>query len=340
MRLISLKSLKIGERLGTGIRSQDGHILLAARATVTEGHINRLGSFGISTVYVEDELFDEVELRTAITDETKTKALKAVGDVLSQINTGKSLYINTDGVKQAAGEIAADVRKSLNYEPIGLFNTYAVTDARALHAVNVSCITSALALACGCTIPAIAEYAQAALLHDMSLGSLEFDRTDNFEHAVTAMELLKKGQKINPRTYTSVAMHHENFDGTGKPKGVKGDSIQEGARIISVADMYDNVVNGYAGYQKLSYNYAVEYINSRSGIELDPKMVAHFNKNVAIYPTGATVLLNNGFKAVVVGQNENFPARPRVRLIMPNKEDCLMFNMMTHSTLFIESVDL
>jgi HD-GYP domain-containing protein (c-di-GMP phosphodiesterase class II) len=281
-----------------------------------------------------------VQLKTAISDETKTKALRSVGELIKQVGKTKSLSLDSQEVRAVASDIASEVRKSVSEEPIGLFNTYAVSDPRAMHAVNVSCIVSALAHAAGCSHAAISEYAQAALLHDITLQTLEDDQKDNCEHANISSEMLKKGHTTNPRTYMAVAMHHERYDGKGKPKGHKDISINEGARMIAVGDMYDNIVNGYAGYEKMTYHYAVEFINACAGRELDPKMVAFFNTNIAIYPTGATVLLNNGFKAVVVGQNENFPSRPRVRLLMPNKSDCLLFNMLTHSTLFIESVEI
>lgn len=334
MRLMNINSLKPGAKLSTTLRMQDGRVLLPADATITENYIRRLKSLGILSVYISDDLFDEVQIRPCISDETKTMALNAVMAIYKQISAKKEIDEIT--IRRAGKEIVKEIKSSIK-EPIGLFNMYAVSDSRCLHAVNVACIVTALALEHGCSLLTVEDYTTAALLHDIMLDSMEEDT--GFKHAEEACEYLRKTKVFSARTYMSIASHHEQHDGMGGPHRLKGDKINAGAKMIAIADKYDNLVYGY-NCKPLSLHQAVEYLNMESGKSLDPQFLQYFNNSIAIYPTGATVCLNNGYKAVVVGQNEKMPTRPKVRLAMPNMEDCLLFNLITQRTVFIESIDL
>ncbi len=335
MRLINISSLKIGEKLGSPIRMQDGRILLPANAVVTESYITRLTGFGIMSVYVEDEIFEEVQIRPCLSDETKTMALNAVASLYEQISKKKTL--NESAIKKASKEMVSDVKSALR-EPISLFNMYCVNDSRCLHAVNVASIVAALAIESGLNFAMIEEYTQAALCHDIMLENMNDDK--DIKHADAGYAYLKESRAFSVRSYMSVMMHHEKYDGTGGPKKMAGKDIAEGARMIAIADMYDNLVYGYAGYKPLVLHHAVEYLNSQAGKVLDPDLLNLFNSSVAIYPTGATVVLNNGFRAVVVAQNPKMPTRPKVRLCSANREECLQFNLLTQNTLFIEKIEL
>lgn len=74
-----------------------------------------------------------------------------------------------------------------------------------------------------------------------------------------------------------VLAHHEKWDGTGYPKGLKGKEIPLYARIISVAEGYDSMTNRVDG-SELTHEEAVEDIKSKSGIEYDPNVVDSFLK--------------------------------------------------------------
>jgi len=72
-----------------------------------------------------------------------------------------------------------------------------------------------------------------------------------------------------------VLAHHEKWDGTGYPKGLKGEQIPLLARIITLAEYYDTITSGR--YSKpLSYEEAVEEIKRQAGSRFDPKIVDVF----------------------------------------------------------------
>jgi putative two-component system response regulator len=70
--------------------------------------------------------------------------------------------------------------------------------------------------------------------------------------------------------------HHEKWDGTGYPRGLKGDDISIPGRLMAVADVYDALIS-YRVYKKaVSHGEAVETIRQASGSHFDPDIVEKF----------------------------------------------------------------
>ena len=333
MRLLPTKNLVPGGALGFPIRTQEGKILLSANATITEKYIERLLSFKINCVYVDDEEFKDVEICPAISDKTKSEALANV----VEFHRGIPKKIIKDSlIRDSAKAICSDVISNIR-SPLNLFNVYSIEDKRYLHLVNTAIVTAAISYYAEVSTSRIPDYVTAALLHDMALEDI--DNAADTEHARSCYDFLKEARVFNNYICASVGMHHEHYDGSGSPKGFEGDKIFEGARILSVADQFDNLVYGI-GCQQYPAHLAVEYLHTMSGKQLDPVLLTLFSKCIAIYPTGATVILNNGYRAIVIKQNEQIPTRPVVRLLMPQKENCVTINLIKNHTVFIESVEL
>jgi HD-GYP domain-containing protein (c-di-GMP phosphodiesterase class II) len=70
--------------------------------------------------------------------------------------------------------------------------------------------------------------------------------------------------------------HHEHFDGTGYPDGLKGDNIPLGARIVAVAEVYEEMLLGSLKSESELHNIAIEGIQKSSGTILDPLIVDIF----------------------------------------------------------------
>jgi len=70
--------------------------------------------------------------------------------------------------------------------------------------------------------------------------------------------------------------HHEKFDGTGYPKGLKGEDIPLGSRIISVADAFEAMVADRIYRPSLGLNKALEEIKTGRGSHFDPRVVDAF----------------------------------------------------------------
>ena len=74
-----------------------------------------------------------------------------------------------------------------------------------------------------------------------------------------------------------VLAHQEFFDGTGYPRGLRGEQIPLGARIFSVADALDAMISDRPYRKALPMSHAMEEIRRCAGTQFDPRIVEVFN---------------------------------------------------------------
>lgn len=106
-------------------------------------------------------------------------------------------------------------------------------------------------------------------------------------HAAMGEEVIKAAADVHTRSdgYMDFLMqiaadiaggHHENWDGSGYPRGLSGKAIPEAARIMAVADVYDALTSPRVYKQRWSHADAVIEINRLSGSKFDPNVVDTF----------------------------------------------------------------
>lgn len=106
--------------------------------------------------------------------------------------------------------------------------------------------------------------------------NLESDDWDLIkEHPKISAEIIGKIKKLEP-VVPIIYSHHEKYDGTGYPDGIKGEDIPLGSRIISIADTYDAMTNVRLHRNASNHFDAIEEIRKLSGINFDPKIVDIF----------------------------------------------------------------
>ena len=95
-------------------------------------------------------------------------------------------------------------------------------------------------------------------------------------YSVYILEPLKIFKQIIPWIYH----HHENWDGTGYPSGLKGTEIPIGARIITIADTFHAMTTERIYNKALSGTEALEEINRGAGKQFDPKFASAFHEMI------------------------------------------------------------
>ncbi len=75
------------------------------------------------------------------------------------------------------------------------------------------------------------------------------------------------------RVAALVGQDHERWDGSGYPRGLRGEAIPEEARAVAVADVYDALTSDRPYRQALAPEVALGYLRERAGVEFDPRMV-------------------------------------------------------------------
>jgi putative nucleotidyltransferase with HDIG domain len=112
------------------------------------------------------------------------------------------------------------------------------------------------------------------LLKPGRLTSQEFEKIK--EHPVIGANILEQlGMWEKERQI--IRCHHERFDGTGYPDGLKGDQIPLLARILSLADVYDAMASDRAYRKRMEEDLILKIINEGAGTQFDPDVVAEFN---------------------------------------------------------------
>lgn len=128
---------------------------------------------------------------------------------------------------------------------------------------------------------------QAALLHDIGKisvdlselnhpGKLNAKQRDLFRlHPTIGKKILEPIGLLSP-VIPIVYHHHENYDGSGYPLGLKAEQIPLGARILAIADSYDAMTSDRAYRKALSSEKAMEELRTFAGKQFDPEIVDHF----------------------------------------------------------------
>jgi HD-GYP domain-containing protein (c-di-GMP phosphodiesterase class II) len=70
--------------------------------------------------------------------------------------------------------------------------------------------------------------------------------------------------------------HHEKWDGSGYPRGLKGEQIPLAARIFAVVDVYDALTSDRPYRKAWSREKALAYIQQQAGLHFDPEIVSAF----------------------------------------------------------------
>ncbi len=73
-----------------------------------------------------------------------------------------------------------------------------------------------------------------------------------------------------------VRAHHERYDGSGYPRGLQGDEIPVGARVVAVVDAYDAIIAARPYQRALAKQEAIEELKRGAGTQFDPRVVRAF----------------------------------------------------------------
>jgi len=92
-------------------------------------------------------------------------------------------------------------------------------------------------------------------------------------HPVVGADILERVRFPYP-VVPIVRSHHESWDGSGYPDGLKGEEIPLGARILTVVDCFDALASERPYRKALPLAEAMAHVKSRSGIQFDPTIVA------------------------------------------------------------------
>jgi NTP pyrophosphatase (non-canonical NTP hydrolase) len=196
-----------------------------------------------------------------------------------------SALANQSAIAIENARLYEDLQKAYHESIVALMNTVEAKDAYTRgHSRRTSRYSVGIALEMKLHGKACKEIKTAAEFHDIgkigvqdliigkdsALSTMEFK--DIQSHVLTGESILK------PIEYLRFALpvirhHHECYDGSGYPDGLKGDEIPLEARIVGVADAFDAMTTQRPYNEPLSIEKALEKLESQRGRQFDPDVV-------------------------------------------------------------------
>jgi len=325
MRRIKITWAKPGDILGYPIFRQDGAILLNTGVKLTREYIEQLKSLGVTHIYVQDDISQDIEISDPISIQTKIEALRVIADTYHRSCKGLSLDVRAlrKIVDDIVDEILSSEQVLLNLRDIRSFDNYLFS-----HSLGVTVLSIVIGKNLNRDDKFLRDLGIGCMLHD--IGKLDIpkeildkpDRLTEEEFGIVKFHTQYGYRRILdqdgelPATSAHVAWeHHERLNGRGYPRGLIGEKIHIFSRIAGVADVYDAMTVDRIYRKAYPPNEAVEFIMGASGSLFDYEIVKAFLRSIAPYPVGDIILLNTGDIAIVIDINREFPLRPVVRVI-------------------------
>lgn len=339
MRLITIKQCKPGMRLAKRIFSEEGLVLLGERMELTDRLIKRLEQSHIYYLYVEDEFTSDLEVNPLISDETFSYAIKEVKKNFEKMMTSSDRNkFDRPFIAQPLKSVMNNILDELLDNKDGmvmLMNMATVDNYLYQHSLNVCVYTSLLASQNGLSRDQLHHLGLGAMLHDVGKTLLDIDilkktgslTGEEYEHiklhTTYGYQILKEQPNLPLSVAHCAFQHHERIDGSGYPRGIKGDEISEGARWIGIVDSYDAMTTNRIYRSPILPHDAMERLFAGSGTLYDHNLLTVFRDKVVLYPIGISVKLSNGLSGVVVDFHRSYPHRPIVRILKDEEDQIL-----------------
>jgi len=138
-------------------------------------------------------------------------------------------------------------------------------------------------------------------------------------HVDHSVEILTKTAGLPNELPGLASLHHEHFDGSGYPRGLRGVAIALPGMIAAIVDAFDTLVAPPPQGKHMSPSNALNVIYKGRGSLFQPALVEQFIQCVGVYPVGSAVELNTGEIGIVIAQNPLRRLQPRVMVVKDAK---------------------
>lgn len=266
---ISLEQILVGEPLPISIHVYIDFRFITFRSVgdvVDRFTYDRLMMKKVGTLFVKEsdkKRFDEWIATRENEEQPKFEEAQREFPIIRDDINRKMMDVFQNPHPDKAVKVALDASKKLVHEVMKF--PYAVPTLRQLqmyskgtvdHSVNVSVLSTYLAMQMGYSQTLILQHvAMGGLLHDIGKSQLDIRDDDSAEqiaekdkeHAALSLAMLEGKKGVPEEVRMIVAQHHEAHDGSGFPKKLKGNQIYDLARIVSIANVFDELVGDGSG---------------------------------------------------------------------------------------------
>lgn len=372
MKKYSVDSLAPGMAFTKNVYIGNNNLLVNAKMPLKVKDIERLHNWNITEVESEGE---PIETKMNITlgkkdfpdvtklykniIENKKKVEETYVDILNKLRLiltkiKSSNYLDDSKLSEVIDVLIHEVqkRKPLYLTQIlgGVHNDYLYS-----HALNTTIVSLIMGIELRFPQEKLSELAKAALLHNVGMlllpilittSSSKFSKEEFLiikKHPLLGYKVLYNDLKTSIKVADAALSHHENFDGTGYPRGLQGYDIEEYPRIIAFGDMYSSLIVDKEYRKKFKPYFALREIMALNNVKFDPNLMQVFVSSFSLYPVGTFVRLNNNVIGVVVDCNDGNKLRPVVKMLFNQNSDNVsdknvIINLLDEKKIFIKEV--
>lgn len=278
----------------------------------------------------EAELVRDVIEDEELSTEEKARVLSAVSqDLLRSIKqiTTRGDEARAEGLKRCksiADEILSVAGQNSNIydEVLALRNSQEAIE----HSVIVGTVAVMFGMSVGFTDDQLlSDMTVAAIFHDIGLVKVRpevmakhetawtlAERKEYEQHVQASVDILKEsGTDFHPRVFKMVAEHHENYDGSGFPKNIRGAQLDETSQLIHLANLFDRLCTGKQTGTELSPAEAFDYIYDLAHTEgavqeVQPELIERVFQFMIKEKTAADALEKDAAARVQSAMKETF----------------------------------
>ncbi len=333
MRSLPVEELQPGMILARSIINDDMMVILSEGTLLSKAHITRLAFLDVPVVYVKDEyeLSEAFQNVSALFD-TGSAFVSEYKDVLDEARSifdeaKKSGKAPIEKSQEVVKDTLAPLSKQSGVMDYLLEVNHLATDVYN-HSVRVSILAGVLAKWMHMSQAQTQDVILAGFLHD--IGKTKFperlldkrpetlsgdERAAYEQHTVDGRMILSSSPNLSEGVKRAALQHHECMDGSGFPFGISGQDIHLYARMVALADIYDNITTEREGSKKETPFAAIDKITSEMYTKLDPTVCVPFLTNIKLAFLGSRVALSNGLTGTIVRYTNDYAARPLLRVM-------------------------
>ncbi|WP_138755738.1 HD-GYP domain-containing protein [Paenibacillus sinopodophylli] len=333
MRKVQIGMVKPGDKVAKPIFQENGNVLLGEGVELNDRYIDRLFNLGIDFLFIEDGMTEDIIPEDAIRDETRKQAVDTIYKTMNSFkdqNVSKSRTIAPDmgrNFRAVFGQIMQDLATRPNML-VNLSSIHAMDGYLFQHSFNVAVLAGIMGIAKGLNRNQLEELGIGALLFDIGMTKVPTkllnqtkpftaeERTIVHAHAKDGFDILRKYHDISIVSAHCALQHHERFNGSGYPRGLKENDIHMFGQIVGLADTFDALTSPRPYRKRYTASEAIEFLFAAGGTFFDHELIKLFCRHISIYPVSTSLLLSTGQVGVVTENNELAVHRPRVRIIM------------------------
>ncbi len=208
------------------------------------------------------------------------------------------------------------------------------------HSLNVTVLSLMLGKVAELDVLNLHQTGLGAMLHDIgktdipsivTLKTTPLTRPEQIlleKHCDYGVRLAQK-MNLGAMAMSVIQQHHECADGSGYPKKLKGEQISMAARVVAIANGYDNLCNPTNVAAALTPSEALAQMFANKRAKYDDRLLRLFIKRLGIYPPGSIVQLSNDMIGLIVAANLQQPLRPNVMVYDPTipKAEALIISL-------------